>query len=181
MTTLIIKYMSKREEKPNFIISFYEKHKTIILEMLRFVIIGGINTLLGGILIPFVFEMLLGEQSFTLFNFFVFDMPMNYGFLVWFTFAYYLQIKFVFKCDWNWKRYFIYPLTQIPNLIINQVLLWLFKDVCKITVWNNLIARGLAAVIALPIMFLLIRLVVKPLTKKSKKNEEIQKDSTDNQ
>ena len=159
---------------------FYISHKVLILELITFVIIGGVNTLIGGILIPQLFQYLIGEQSFLLLNFFVIDMPIIYGFLVWFTFAYYLQIRFVFHCKWDWKRYCIYPLTQIPNMLLNQVFLFIFKDVLEITVWNNLIARGLAAAVALPIMFVLVRFVVKPLKKKSEKPHEDNKNMEQN-
>ena len=150
----------------NKFIVFLKNHRLVIIELVRFVLVGGINTLVGGILIPYLFQLLTGEQSYLVFNFFVIDMPIIYGFLVWFTAAYFLQIKFVFKCKWDWKRFAIYPLTQIPNMILNQVLLFLFKDVLNITILDNLLARVLAAGCALPIMFIIVRLVVKPIQKK---------------
>lgn len=164
--------MEESAKKEHRICAFYESHRTVILELIKFVLVGGVNTLIGGILLPQLFQILTGEQSFILFDFFVIDMPIIYGFLVWFTAAYYLQIRFVFRCKWDWRRFCIYPLTQIPNIAINQILLYLFKDVLKITVWDNLIARALAAGCALPIMFVLVRLVVKPLKRKGKKETD---------
>ena len=147
--------------------TIFNNNKTIILEMIKFVIVGGLNTVLGGILIPFVFQLILETSSIDIFGFSL-DIPLLIGFLVWFPFAYFLQIKFVFKCKFEWVRFLIYPLTQIPNLLLNQVLLFLFLDVLNITICNNLVARVLAAGCALPIMFILVRLVVKPLQKKNK-------------
>lgn len=147
--------------------NFYLTHKETILEIITFIIVGGINTLMGGILLPHLFVALNLDQTFIIFNFFIIDMPLIYGFLLWFTAAYFLQAKFVFHAKFELKRFLIYPLTQIPNLILNQVLLFLFKDVLKIMLLNGLIARALAAIIALPIMFILVRLVIKPLKKKN--------------
>ena len=144
------------------------KNKTLILEMIKFVIVGGVNTLMGGILLPHLFQLIVNTTNIVLFDVITIDLPVIYGFLVWFTAAYFLQIKFVFKCNFEWKRFLLYPLTQIPNLLLNVALLFLFKDVLQITIWDNLIARVLAAGCALPIMFILVRLVVKPLQKKNK-------------
>ena len=149
----------------NKIVELYKKHEVIILEMIKFVIVGGVNTLMGGILIPYLFQFILKTYEIDLWGF-TLDLPLIFGFLVWFTAAYFLQIKFVFKCNFEWKRFLLYPLTQIPNLLLNQGLLFLFKDVLGITVWDNLISRVLAAGLALPIMFILVRLVVKPFQKK---------------
>lgn len=149
----------------------YNEHKTIILELFLFVLIGGINTLVGGILLPHLFQELGLNQVYKI-GIFSIDMPIIYGFLVWFTFAYFLQIKFVFKCHFEWKRFLIYPLTQIPNIIINQFLLYFFRDYLKILLLDGLVARVLSAGLALPIMFILVRLVVKPLKSKKEINND---------
>ena len=155
----------------NFLVELFNKHKEKIFELLKFVLVGGANTLLGGILLPYIFQLILTTYELNIFGF-ILDIPLVLGFLVWFPFAYFLQIKFVFNCKFEWGRFLLYPLTQIPNLLINQGLLFLFKDVLQLTMWDNLIARVLAAGCALPIMFILVRLVVKPLTNKEDNVQE---------
>ena len=71
-------------------------NQTLILEMIKFVIVGGINTLMGGILLPHLFQLIVNTTNIVLFDVITIDLPVIYGFLVWFTAAYFLQIKFVF-------------------------------------------------------------------------------------
>ena len=44
---------------------------------------------------------------------------------------------------------------------MNQLLLFLFKNVLGITLLNGLVSLALAAFVNIPIMFVLVRLVVK--------------------
>ena len=64
-------------------------NQTLILEMIKFVIVGGINTLMGGILLPHLFQLIVNTTNIVLFDVISIDLPVFYGFLVWFTAAYF--------------------------------------------------------------------------------------------
>ncbi|MDY4788397.1 MAG: GtrA family protein [Bacilli bacterium] len=128
--------------------------KVLSLEIVKFLIVGGINTLMGGILIPYLVRLFLQGEP----RFYGIDISLTVGYLIWFTFAYLLQVKYVFNTNFNIKRYLLYPLTQIPNYLINQGFLYLFEKVLKL---SSLISLFLAAILAVPIMFIIVRLVVK--------------------
>lgn len=126
-------------------------------ELGRFLIVGGINTLMGGILIPLIFNIVfnLGEISFLTLSL---DLPLTLGYLIWFSFAYLIQIKFVFNSRFELKRYLIYPLSQIPNYLINSLFLFVFDSILNLPSW---LAYGLAAIFAVPVMFIIVRIIVK--------------------
>lgn len=132
--------------------------KLLSYEFIKFCIVGGINTLMGGILIPYIARLIMHGSP----SFYGIDLSLAIGYLVWFTFAYLIQVKFVFNSHFEWKRYLIYPFTQIPNYLLNTLFLYLFEDLAHLP---SFIALALAAVAAVPIMFVLVRLVVK--TKKT--------------
>lgn len=135
--------------------------KLLSIEFVKFVIAGGLNTLFGGILIPFLFSFANTIPDLVIGKIFVFSVSLLIGYVIWFPFAYTLQVKFVFNTKWDWSRLGGYALTQVVNLFVNQLMLYLFKNVLGITILNGLVSLALAAFVTIPIMFVLVRLVVK--------------------
>lgn len=135
--------------------------KLLSIEFVKFVIAGGLNTLFGGILIPFLFSFANTIPDLVIGKIFVFSVSLLIGYVIWFPFAYTLQVKFVFNTKWDWSRLGGYALTQVVNLFVNQLMLYLFKNVLGITLLNGLVSLALAAFVTIPIMFILVRLVVK--------------------
>ena len=135
--------------------------KLLSIEFVKFVIAGGLNTLFGGILIPFLFSFANTIPDLVIGKIFVFSVSLLIGYVIWFPFAYTLQVKFVFNTKWDWSRLGGYALTQVVNLFVNQLMLYLFKNVLGITLLNGLVSLTLAAFVTIPIMFILVRLVVK--------------------
>ena len=135
--------------------------KLLSIEFVKFVIAGGLNTLFGGILIPFVFSFTNTIPDLVIGKIFVFSVSLLIGYVIWFPFAYTLQVKFVFNTKWDWSRLGGYALTQVVNLFVNQLMLYLFKNVLGITILNGLVSLALAAFVTIPIMFILVRIVVK--------------------
>lgn len=135
--------------------------KLLSIEFVKFVIAGGLNTLFGGILIPFLFSFTNTIPDLVIGKIFVFSVSLLIGYVIWFPFAYTLQVKFVFNTKWDWSRLGGYALTQVVNLFVNQLMLYLFKNVLGITLLNGLVSLALAAFVTIPIMFVLVRLVVK--------------------
>lgn len=135
--------------------------KLLSIEFVKFVIAGGLNTLFGGILIPFLFSFTNTIPDLVIGKIFVFSVSLLIGYVIWFPFAYTLQVKFVFNTKWDWSRLGGYALTQVVNLFVNQLMLYLFKNILGITLLNGLVSLALAAFVTIPIMFVLVRLVVK--------------------
>lgn len=135
--------------------------KLLSIEFVKFVIAGGLNTLFGGILIPFLISFANTIPDLVIGKIFVFSVSLLIGYVIWFPFAYTLQVKFVFNTKWDWSRLGGYALTQVVNLFVNQLMLYLFKNVLGITLLNGLVSLALAAFVTIPIMFILVRLVVK--------------------
>ncbi|MCK9198193.1 MAG: GtrA family protein [Erysipelotrichales bacterium] len=136
--------------------------KLLETEVFRFLIAGGINTLVGGIIIPYIFKQIIANPTFTFLSISI-DIPLTLGYLIWFSFAYIIQAKFVFKSDLVFKRYLIYPFSQIPNYALNQLFLYIFETALQLPSFISLV---LAAICPIPIMFVIVRLIVK--TKKQK-------------
>lgn len=145
LSILIIKYRELISRYIDIIIDFF-----LSKEIFRFLIAGGINTLMGGILIPYLFSLFINVDI-------IIDIPLVIGYLIWFTFAYFIQIKFVFNSTFEWKRYWTYPLSQIPNLLLNLG----FKYLFSMFIVSELITYALAALCPLPIMFFIVRFIVK--------------------
>jgi putative flippase GtrA len=135
--------------------------KLLANEFVKFVLVGGINTLFGGILLPFLFSFAEVIPDIQIGSIFVFSVSLLLAYVVWFPFAYTLQVKVVFNTKWDWSRLGGYALTQVVNLFVNQLMLYLFKNILQITILNGLVALALAAIVTIPIMFILVRFVVK--------------------
>lgn len=136
--------------------------KLLSLEIIKFLFAGGINTLMGSILIPYVYNMLFGEQIWFTFLSTNVYWGLFAGYLLWLIPAFFIQLKVVFKSRFEWPRFLVYPLTQIPNFIINSFFYNLFFTVIG---WPDLVSLVLAACITVPIMFVLVRLVIKTKNK----------------
>lgn len=125
-------------------------------EIFRFLLIGGINTILGGVILPFLFKTFFGTIHFTLII--PFDLSLTFGYLIWFPFAYKLQVSYVFKTKFSWNRFFVYPFTQIPNYLVNSMFLFVFESIFS---FPSLLSFFLSAFLAVPVMFVLVKFVVK--------------------
>lgn len=145
---------------------FYEK------EAFRFLIAGGLNTLLGTIgtiLLRFVFEYFTWNAKID-FTFLLelglvspnMDIPYLIIFVAFFPIAYTLQAKISFQTKWEWKRLFMYPISSIPNFLCQELFIWLFEVVIGLP---SSVAYILSPICSLPIMFFIIRVLVKPFKK----------------
>ena len=61
-----------------------------------------------------------------------------------------------------------YPLSSIPNFVLNLLGIWLFNIVLK---WPYFLATLIAAVLPLPIMFFVNKFLVGPIKLKGKKEK----------
>lgn len=177
----------EEERKKNrlftFIAQLWEK------EAIRFIFVGGINTL-AGILVTWLIRYLFTKWGWDTELFVVYyrhaehliyfrastidttdtrllyvDIPYVINFIVLLPFAYTMQTKLAFRTPWSWGRFARYPISSIPNLILTSLFICLFAGVLGISAqWSYV----LAPILALPIMFFIIRFLVKPIKKRKK-------------
>ncbi len=143
-------------------------------ESIRFVFVGGINTVLGIVVSIFTRYIFIDSNLLIKFSFWFmeFDIPNLVSFVVLLPVAYTMQALIAFRSKWEWKRLAVYPLTSIPNLLLQQTGIYLF------TKWtgNADLSYILAAIAILPIMFFIIRFFVKPL--KNRRSVSVEKVDT---
>ncbi len=136
----------------------------------RFVFVGGLNTLLGILvvsLLRYAFDHLIGYNPKWDFVFLWFlnlqiDLPGLIMFVGLLPVSYTTQALWAFRTKWRWKRLAIYPLSSIPNFILQQGFIYLFEVVLGV---NEYVSYVLAGLLPIPIMFFIIRFLVKPKQK----------------
>ncbi|HCY9484880.1 TPA: flippase GtxA [Staphylococcus aureus] len=117
-------------------------------EILKFIIVGGINTLNYYVVYLLLLKLLHIEYMISHIT----------GFLVAFMISYYLNCYFVYRVKPTWRKFISFPITQIVNVSLQTVLLYVFVS------WLNLLAEiapfaGL--VITIPITFVLSKWILK--------------------
>ncbi|PTH53037.1 GtrA family protein, partial [Staphylococcus arlettae] len=85
-------------------------------EILKFIIVGGINTL-NYYIIYLLLLKLIGV------NYLVSHIS---GFVISFIISYYLNCYFVYKVQPTWKKFIQFPLTQVVNMGMQTLLLYIF-------------------------------------------------------
>ncbi|MFT1861403.1 flippase GtxA [Staphylococcus aureus] len=117
-------------------------------EILKFIIVGGINTLNYYVVYLLLLKLLHIEYMISHVT----------GFLVAFVISYYLNCYFVYRVKPTWRKFISFPITQIVNVSLQTVLLYVFVS------WLNLpaeIAPFAGLVITIPITFVLSKWILK--------------------
>ncbi|HEI3106301.1 TPA: flippase GtxA [Staphylococcus aureus] len=117
-------------------------------EILKFIIVGGINTLNYYVVYLLLLKLLHIEYMISHIT----------GFLVAFVISYYLNCYFVYRVKPTWRKFISFPITQIVNVSLQTVLLYVFVS------WLNLpaeIAPFAGLVITMPITFVLSKWILK--------------------
>ncbi|HDP2278811.1 TPA: flippase GtxA [Staphylococcus aureus] len=117
-------------------------------EILKFIIVGGINTLNYYVVYLLLLKLLHIEYMISHIT----------GFLVAFVISYYLNCYFVYRVKPTWKKFISFPITQIVNVSLQTVLLYVFVS------WLNLpaeIAPFAGLIITIPITFILSKWILK--------------------
>ncbi|HHO6668883.1 TPA: flippase GtxA [Staphylococcus aureus] len=117
-------------------------------EILKFIIVGGINTLNYYVVYLLLLKLLHIEYMIGHIT----------GFIVAFVISYYLNCYFVYKVKPTWRKFISFPITQIVNVSLQTVLLYVFVS------WLNLpaeIAPFAGLIITIPITFILSKWILK--------------------
>jgi|GEM_PF-796379 len=147
-----IKDNGKGREKKNFQPVSFLKNNILSLPLIKFIIIGLINT-----------------AHHTFWNFIFYQvLHLNYmvayviAFFLAMTGSFFLNTYITFQTKPTIKKYLEYPITVLPNLLISMFNMKILIEYLK---WPNLPSAILASVVAIPITFLLTKFV---LTKNDK-------------
>ncbi|HAR7488189.1 TPA: GtrA family protein [Staphylococcus aureus] len=117
-------------------------------EILKFIIVGGINTLNYYVVYLLLLKLLHIEYMISHIT----------GFIVAFVISYYLSCYFVYRVKPTWRKFISFPITQIVNISLQTVLLYVFVS------WLNLpaeIAPFAGLIITIPITFILSKWILK--------------------
>lgn len=117
-------------------------------EILKFIIVGGINTLNYYVVYLLLLKLLHIEYMISHIT----------GFIVAFVISYYLNCYFVYRGKPTWRKFISFPITQIVNISLQTVLLYVFVS------WLNLpaeIAPFAGLIITIPITFILSKWILK--------------------
>ncbi|WP_436861516.1 GtrA family protein [Staphylococcus caeli] len=117
-------------------------------EIIKFIIVGGINTLNYYIVYLILLKLL----------------DVNYlvshisGFIVSFIISYYLNCYFVYKVTPTLRKFIKFPLTQVVNMGMQTLLLYIFVQWFHI---SSVIAPFVGLIITIPITFILSKYLLK--------------------
>nr|WP_148251656.1 flippase GtxA [Staphylococcus aureus] len=117
-------------------------------EILKFIIVGGINTLNYYVVYLLLLKLLHIEYMISHIN----------GVLVAVVISYYLNCYLVYRVKHTWRKVISFPITQIVNVSLQTVLLYVFVS------WLNLpaeIAPFAGLIITIPITFILSKWILK--------------------
>jgi hypothetical protein len=78
-------------------------------------------------------------------------------FMVLFPVSYTLQAVFAFRQPWQWRRLLVYPVSSIPNYLLQQGFILLFETSLSIP---PVVAYGLAAILPIPIMYFVVKFLI---------------------
>jgi len=125
----------------------------------RFIVVGGLNTALGYILTLLLRVGFFSEDPkwVLLPNILEFDVSNTIMFLILFPVSYTLQAVLAFRQPWRVRRLLIYPLSSIPNYLLQQGFILLFETGLSIP---YILAYGLAAIIPIPLMYLVVKFLI---------------------
>lgn len=122
-------------------------------QFFSFLIVGGINAV-NGIIFSYIYSIFLNVNiSFIL------------GYITAMTISYFLNSVLVFKEDMNFTKYIKFCISYIPNFIIQNIFVFIFYN--KL-LWNKLIVFALAAIVAVPVTFIIMKFFA--FSKKEKLN-----------
>ena len=170
-----------------FEVSFFKKIKQLFLkcysiEPLRFLFWGGINTMITYLFTQIIMYGIFEINKWNPTPIFAnetnailveignkFSIPYIIAFVISIPISYTTNALFSFKQEWKFVRLLRYPLSSIPNFLLNLFGIWLFSIVLK---WEYFVATFVAAILPLPIMFFVNRFLVSPIKIKKDKVEK---------
>ena len=120
------------------------KHTFLSFQFIIFLIIGVINTI-NGIGFAYLYSLAIKNVN----------IAFIVGYLTSLTIAYILNSLLTFKEKLNFKKFIKFCISYIPNFLIQNGFVILFYNILS---WEKLLVYCLAAIIGIPVTFLLLKL-----------------------
>jgi putative flippase GtrA len=127
----------------------------LLIKIFKFVIVGGIATLISGIVF-FICDHF-------------FKMPVllsnTIAFIISVIYNFWASVKWVFEVDKNKKKYAVFIefiVLAILGYILTQILLWLTADILK---WNHMVSWLIATIIVMVFNFITRKVLLEKPTK----------------
>ncbi|MBI5974883.1 GtrA family protein [Staphylococcus canis] len=117
-------------------------------EVIRFVIVGGINTVNYYIVYLILLKLLHVHYLISHIT----------GFIVALFISYFLSCYFVYHVKPTLKKFLAFPLTQVVNMSVQFVLLYIFVEFLHI---DDTLAPFAGLVVTIPITYLLSKFILK--------------------
>ncbi len=140
---------------PERLVRFLEPFLSV--QFFTFLVIGVINTL-STTVIATVLDLISGaafdENMLILLE--SYNVTFIIGYVLSLAISFLLNSRFTFHEKPTLKKFVKFPVSYIPNFVIQYLLVWLFTALD----WNRTLAYLIAAVCALPITFLVMKLFV---------------------
>ncbi|MCS4486256.1 GtrA family protein [Staphylococcus americanisciuri] len=118
-----------------------------LYEIIRFIIVGGLNTV--NYYIVYLILLHLFHIQYLISHL--------VGFVVAFIISYYLNCYFVYKVKPTLKKFLAFPLTQVVNMGVQTLLIYLFVDFLH---FNESIAPFVGLVVTIPITYVLSKYIL---------------------
>ena len=115
-------------------------------EFLKFILVGGVNTVLSYTIYVILILFLVYPVAFSLA--YIFGIFMSY----------YLNSRFVFKRDVSLNKALRYPIVYLAQYLLSVLLLCILIEIFSL---NKLIAPALVILITIPATFFLSRFIIK--------------------
>ncbi|MBS5939330.1 GtrA family protein [Clostridium sp.] len=124
--------------------NFMHKIKRLFLnkEFILFIIIGGINTI-NGVIFSYIYSSLLNE-----------NLAFIMGYISGLIISYLLNSCITFKEKLSFTKFIKFGVSYIPNFIIQNVVVVVAFNILHL---HKLIAYSLAAIIGIPVTFILLK------------------------
>lgn len=124
--------------------NFMSKIKRLFLnkEFIFFIIIGGINTI-NGVIFSYIYSSLLNE-----------NLAFILGYISGLIISYLLNSFITFKEKLSFVKFIKFGVSYIPNFIIQNIVVVIAFNILDL---HKLIAYSLAAIIGIPVTFILLK------------------------
>ena len=111
-------------------------------KFILFILVGCINTF-NGIVLSFLYSLIIKDAN----------IAFVVGYITSLSISYLLNSFMTFKENLDLKKYIKFCISYIPNFLIQNIIVIIVYNTLN---WHKLIAYSLAAIIGLPVTFLLM-------------------------
>ncbi|KPV58969.1 hypothetical protein QJ48_13530 [Paenibacillus sp. A3] len=134
-------------------------------QFFRFLVVGGFNVVFGYGLTIILLKLLQNfgfNQNIVCFGL-VIDIPILASTLIGIPLAYTTQTLVAFREKWKLTRMLYYPITMIPNVLIQQITYFYMERLINQLsplAYSTYISYAIATIAPIPVMFIMVKFIV---------------------